>query len=234
VPWRKPPAVPKNLRFLAPAATVGNDGRLCYGSNHPHDPTATAFDMFTIRPLRDLAEARFYYQVLSESGATEHLVTAPPTATLTSPRWHSECRGLSHNVTEYEFLSVCASRDVRAAYAYTFSPSLSISQAYERLLRQHDWHHSQIILQAIETAANDAMQKVQAPLGLLVWAASAARWHRRDRQGVSWNAVLLDISDPKDQDRRERRLSILRNTKHLYSTFTDTFTETLTNAWPQW
>lgn len=190
--------------------------------------------MFTIRPLRDSAAARFYYQVLSASGAPEHLVTAPPTATSTSPRWHGECRGLSHNVTEFEFLSVCASRNVRAAYAYTFSPSLSVSQTYERLIHQHDWHHSQLILQAIETAANHAMQEIQAALGLLVWAASTARWQRDDRHGISWNAVLFDISHAEDQDRRKRRLSILRNTKNLYSTFSDLLTESLTNAWPEW
>jgi hypothetical protein len=123
---------------------------------------------------------------------------------------------------------------VRAAYAYTFSPSLSVSQAYERLLHQHDWHHSQLILQAIETAANHAMQEVQDALGLLVWAASTSRWQRGDRQGVCWNAVLFDISSAEGEDRRKQRLSILRNTQKLYSTFSDAFTENLTNAWPEW
>ena len=190
--------------------------------------------MLTIRPLRDSNQARRYYQVLSASGPAQHLVTASPAATSTAPRWHGECRGVSDNVSEYEFLLVCASRDIRAAYAYTFSPSLTVSQTYERLLHRQDWHYAQLVLEAIEAGANHAMQEVQAVLGFLVWAASAARWQRGDRQGVCWNAVLFDINSAEREDRRKQRLSTLRNTKELYFAFSDAITEGLTNAWPGW
>jgi hypothetical protein len=190
--------------------------------------------MFTMLPLRNSAQSQRYYAVLSASGANEHLSTAPLAATLTPPRWHGECRGLSKNVTEHEFNAVSCSRDIRFAYAFAFSPSLSMSQTYERILQKHDWHHSQLILEAIENATNYVMQELQSAMGHLVWASSTARWQRGDRQGICWNTVLFDISSAQIEDRRKRSHFIRTHIKTFDTACSEALTKYLTTAWPEW
>jgi hypothetical protein len=190
--------------------------------------------MFTIRPLRNSAQAERYYGVLASSSTRENPLDTPLAATSTSPRWYGDCRGLNENVTEFEFQAVCCSRNVRAAFAFTFSPSTSILQTYERLLQQHDWLKAQIIIQSIENAANHTMHELYSALDFLVWAACTRRWQRGDREGVCWNAVLFDISSAEGDAHRERHYLITKNAKNFYSASSEAFTECLTNAWPEW
>ena len=165
----------------------------------------------TIQPLRNSGQAQRYHAMLASPCAKDNIQGAPLAATSTSPRWHGECRGLKEAVTEFEFQAVSCSRNVRAAFVFTFSPSISISHTYELLLQQHDWLKAQLIIESIENAANHAMLELDAALGFLVWAACTRRWQRRERTGMCWTAVLFDISSAESDGRRERHYLIERD-----------------------
>jgi hypothetical protein len=191
--------------------------------------------MFTIQPLRDSGQAQEYPEaVFTTSHQVRDPIPAPVPATSTRLRWHGESRGLSPYVTEHEFRAVCCSPDIHAAYAITLSPSKVISQTYERLLHVHDWHHACLVLQAIEDAASDTMQAIHSVLSPLLWAGCTRRWQRGDRHGVSWNAILFDISSAQHDDRRKRRCTFLSRRKDFDESFSEAFTKRLTTTWPEW
>jgi hypothetical protein len=187
----------------------------------------------TVQPLRNSGHAQRYHAVLASPDAKDHQ-GVPLAATSTSPRWHGECRGLKEEVTEHEFQAVSCSRDVRAAFVFTFAPSMSVSHTYELLLQLQDWRKAQFIIQSIENSANYAIQELCTALGSLVWAAGTRRWQRGERTGICWTAVVFDISSAEGDVRRERHYLISSNAKAFSSASSEAFTECLTNAWPEW
>jgi hypothetical protein len=191
-------------------------------------------NIVTIQPLRNSGHAQRYHAVLASAAAKDDLHSAPLAATSTAPRWHGECRGLKEEFTEFEFQAVSCSLNIRAAFVFTFSPSISISRTYDTLLQLQDWPKAQLIIESIENAANQAMQALYTALGSLVWAAGTRRWQRGERQGISWTAVLFDIGSAEGDDRRERHFLISSNAKDFSSASSKAFTECLTNAWPEW
>jgi hypothetical protein len=190
-------------------------------------------NIVTVQPLRNSGQAQRYYAVLASTAAKDDLHSATLAATSTSPRWHGECRGLKDDVTEFEFQAVSCSRDVRAAFVFTFAPSLSISHTYDILLQQQDWLNAQLIIQSVENAANHAMQELFTALGSLVWAAGTRRWQRGERTGMCWTAVLFDISSAEGDVRRERHNFISSNAKDFSSASSKALTECLASAWPE-